>query len=116
MLKKIGISTLALVAMLIMFSPAQAQAGVRFGVAIGTPPVYAYPADPYAYPVPYAYPYDYYAVPPTYVYPGFGFSYGYRDHDRHEFREHCDHELREHESRRHDFRGYDYVVHRPASL
>ncbi len=103
MLKKIGISTLALAVGLLMFNPAPAKAGVRFGVSVGTPPVYSYPADPYAYPVPYAYPYDYYAVPPTYVYPGYGFSYGFGwDHDRGEFRDHGNHEFRGH-----DFSGHE---------
>ena len=109
MLKKLGISTLALAALLMVAGPAPAKAGVRFGVSIGTPPVYAYPADPYAYPVPYAYPYDYYATPPTYVYPapnyGYGFDYrfGGRDHDRREYFDHRNNDRREHE-----FRGRDH--------
>jgi len=105
MLKKIGISTLALVALLVMANPAPAKAEVRFGLSLGVPPVYSYPADPYAYPAPYAYPYNYYATPPTYIYPapayGYGFNYRFGGHDR----DRRYFEQRDHERREHDFRG-----------
>ena len=69
MLKKLGIPTLALVAMLTLISPPSANARVRFGVTIGSPYYYTYQA-PYPY-VPYAYSYPYYySYPrPVYVYP-----------------------------------------------
>lgn len=110
MLKKLGISTLGVAALLMFANPAPAKAEVRFGFSVGVPPVYAYPADPYAYHAPYAYPYDYYATPPTYVYPavpsyGYGFNYWYggRDHDRRDYFDHRDRGFREH-----DFRGHDH--------
>jgi hypothetical protein len=56
MLKKLGIPTLALVAMLTLFSPPTANARVRVGVTVGSPYYYAYPA----YPAPYVYSYPYY--------------------------------------------------------
>jgi hypothetical protein len=67
MLKKLGIPTLALVAMLTLISPPTANARVRFGVTVGSPYYYTYPAP---YPYVYSYPY-YYSYPrPVYVYPG----------------------------------------------
>jgi hypothetical protein len=67
MLKKLGIPTLALVAMLTLFSPAAANARVRIGVTVGSPYYYTYPA--YSSPYVYSYPY-YYSYPrPVYVYP-----------------------------------------------
>ena len=72
MLKKLGIPTLVLAALL-MAVPA--KAGVRFGVGIGGP-VYA-PAYPYAPYYGYGYyPYGYgYAYP--YVYGGWGWHHGW---------------------------------------
>jgi len=100
MLKKIGLSAIALAAMLILVAPPQASAAVRFGVSIGAP-VYTYPGSPYpysyAYPNnPYAYPYNDYAYPAVpYAYPTPGYvapyySYGWGGHERHEWREHGD--------------------------
>jgi hypothetical protein len=67
MLKKLGIPTLALVAMLTLISPPTANARVRFGVTVGSPYYYTYQAYPYPYV--YSYPY-YYSYPrPVYVYP-----------------------------------------------
>jgi hypothetical protein len=67
MLKKLGIPILALVAMLTLISPPAANARVRFGVTVGSPYVYTYPAYPYPYV--YRYPY-YYSYPRrVYVYP-----------------------------------------------
>lgn len=43
MLKKLGIPTLALVAMLTLFSPPAANARVRVGVTVGSPYYYTYP-------------------------------------------------------------------------
>src|SRR6476660_2628302 len=97
MLKKIVLTVVAVVAILILASP-PAKAGVCFGVTV-CPPVYTYPAypyDPYAYADPYVDPY-YYAPAPAYVYP---YSYSYRAGlgDRgHEFRESGGHEFRGHE-------------------
>jgi hypothetical protein len=66
MLKKLGIPTLALVALLTLISPPSANARVRFGVTVGTPYYYTYQAP---YPYVYSYPY-YYSYPrPVYVYP-----------------------------------------------
>ena len=89
MLKKLALPVVALVAILIMTS-APAQAAVRFGITVG-PPVYTYPAVPYASPYydPYVDPYydPYYVAPaPVYTYPSVGFGYyggGYRGHDDH---------------------------------
>ena len=102
MLKKIGLSTVALIATLVLLAPAPARAEVRFGVTIGTP-AYAYPT--YVDPYPYA---DYYAYPaPTYVYPAPryvapSYSYTWRDHDRREWREHERHEWHERMEHRRD--------------
>ena len=86
MIKKIGLPLIALTAALAFATPKQADARVRFGVAIGGP-VYAGPAPyaPYAYPSYnpyYAAPYPAYVAPgPVYVGPsvgvGFGFGGGY---------------------------------------
>jgi hypothetical protein len=66
MLKKLGIPTLALVAMLTLIGPPTANARVRFGVTVGSPYYYTYQAP---YPYVYSYPY-YYSYPrPVYVYP-----------------------------------------------
>jgi hypothetical protein len=54
MIKKIGLPLIALAAVLAFATPKQADARVRFGVAIGGP-VYTAPV-PYAYPN-YGYPY-----------------------------------------------------------
>ena len=68
MLKKLGIPTLALIAMLTLISPPTANARVRFGVTVGSPYYYTYQA-PYPYVYSYPYPY-YYSYPrPVYVYP-----------------------------------------------
>jgi hypothetical protein len=89
MLKRIGIPVIALAAMLSLFSPHQASAATRFGVYVGGPGYYPYPAYQYQYyPAPYP---DYYAYPPVYRY------YGWRHHERHERMEHRRHEWREHE-------------------
>ena len=75
MLKKLGLPTLALVAMLTLFSPPMANARVRVGVTVGSPYYYTYPA--YSSPYVYSYPY-YYSYPrPVYVYP--------RWHHRHRY-------------------------------
>ena len=66
MLKKLGIPTLALVAMLTLISPPTANARVRFGVTVGSPYYYTYPAP---YPYVYSYPYYYSHPRPVYVYP-----------------------------------------------
>jgi hypothetical protein len=79
MIKKIGLPLVALAAMLAFVTPKQADARVRFGVAIGGPV--------YTAPVPYAYPYygpynPYYAAPypgyaaPAYVGPSVGVGIG----------------------------------------
>jgi hypothetical protein len=67
MLKKLGLPTLALVAMLTLISPPAASARVRVGVTVGSPYYYTYPA----YPSPYVYSYPYYYSYPrsVYVYP-----------------------------------------------
>jgi hypothetical protein len=102
MLKKIGIPVMALAAMLILMTPPQASAAVRFGVYLGGP-VYAYPAYPaYAYPNP-----GYYNAYPAYPYPAPAYVYPYSTWRRHEYREFRDrrHEWREHEWREHEGRG-----------
>jgi len=94
MLKKIGIPTLALGAMMVLIPPTRANAAVRFGVFIGGP-VYGYPAYPAPPPPPVYYnPYPAYPVypyaAPVYVYPRYyrpywrgGFEYrGYRGYRR----------------------------------
>jgi hypothetical protein len=78
MLKKLGIPTLALVAMLTLISPPKANARVRIGVTVGSPYYYTYQAP---YPYVYSYPY-YYSYPrPVYVYPRWHrnryYRYGY---------------------------------------
>ena len=102
---RIALPILALAALFMFIAPPQANARVHFGVYVG-PPVYSYPAYPYAYGYPY--PYAYYA--PAYPY-GYGYTYpgyyggyygGYfRDsrHDRHEYYEHRNREYREHRFR-----------------
>ena len=69
MLKKIGITTLALAGMMAFATPRKADAAVRFGVGFGGP-VYTYPAYPYPY-------YGYYGYPPAYAYPGYGIGFGW---------------------------------------
>ncbi len=103
MLKKIGLSAIALAGSLLMAVPSPAAAKVRFGITVGTPG-YVYPADPYAYN--YRDPYNYGSAAPAYVAPGYvapyyGYSYswGDRDRDRHEWREHERHERQEHYDR-----------------
>lgn len=105
MLTKLGIPTLAAIAMLGAMGAPPAKAGVHFGVRIGGP-VYTYPAPVYPVaPDPYAYPYStpYYSTP--YAYPYGGYYWG-GDHDRDDrgrFERH------ERDSRGHDggFRGHD---------
>ena len=114
MLKKIGLSAIALAAVLFLAAPHQASAAVRFGVSIGAP-AYTYPVNPgpYAYGYstdPYAYPnydYPYPAVPYAYPTPGSVapyYSYGWGGHERHEWQEH---EHREY--RAPAFRGHEGV-------
>ena len=88
MLKKTGLAVVALLVVLILISPPQANAAVRFGLSVG--PTYAYPVVPYTYGYPYGYapyygnPYAYgYPAAPGYVYPYGGFGYywgGHYDH------------------------------------
>jgi hypothetical protein len=85
MLKKIGLSAVALFGILLIAPAQQAKAGVHFGIGVGAAPAvpyygYAAPApDPYYAPQYDPYAYDYttpYAAPyvaPTYAYP---YSYG----------------------------------------
>lgn len=104
MLKRIGLSMALLAGLVAFAAPRQAKAETRFGIYVGSgPQVYApapapvYNYDPYAYsngyydyPAPvYSYPAPAYVAPYSYGY----YSHGWRDHDRHEFREH--HEMRE---------------------
>lgn len=101
MLRKIALPIFALVVMLALVCPPQAQAKVHFGVYVG--PGYTYPAYPYAYSNPYPNPY-YYSSPypaypyaaPYYGYPygGYGFYWGggHRDHDHWRDRGHEWHE------------------------
>ena len=102
MLKKLGLPTLALMAVLGLAGAPGAQAGVHFGVRIGPayPPPYVY-SQPYYYG--YSYP-DYYVYPPDYGY-SFGYWGGHRDRW---YREHRGHEWREHA--RHDH-GHDRGWH-----
>ncbi|MDP8981184.1 MAG: hypothetical protein M3O35_11395 [Acidobacteriota bacterium] len=100
MSKRIGIPVFVLVALLVVLSAPQANAGVRFGVFVGGPaygPVY--PGYPYVYSDPYPYPYRtyYYARPYPYYYsaPVYGYSSRYFWRDR---------RWREHERREHDRR------------
>src|SRR6185437_8564951 len=83
MLKKLGLSAIALFGILLIVPAQQAKAGVHVGIGVGgapAAPYYGYAApDPY-YAAPYdSYAYDYttpYVAPyvaPTYVYP---YSYG----------------------------------------
>jgi hypothetical protein len=78
MIKKIGLPLIALAAVLAFATPKQADARVRFGVAIGGPvytaPVpYAYPNYGYPYYSPYAAPVAPYDVAPA---PYYGPSVG----------------------------------------
>jgi hypothetical protein len=83
MTKTVGLLFIALLGVLVLFSPPPANAQVRFGVAVGAPPVYQYATPPPVYAAPYP-PYSdsYYAAPvpyyppPVYVAPYYG--YGYR--------------------------------------
>jgi len=115
MLKKWSIPAIALLAGLVTFAPAPANAKVRFGIGVGVAPVYPAPVAPYGYtysapaypdyydyappayapPVyPYSYGYSYSAPVYTQPYSSFGFSFGghrgwdHERHERHEFREH----------------------------
>jgi hypothetical protein len=77
LLRNLGVPAVALAGMLALFSPASADARVRFGVEIGVPPYPVY-APPYPYYGPYySYPYGY-----TYggLYPGIGYGYHYDHH------------------------------------
>jgi hypothetical protein len=86
MLKKLGLSAIALLGILLIAPAQQAKAGVHFGIGVGVAPAvpyygyaappapdpyYSAPYDPYAYGynTPYVAPY----VTPSYVYP---YSYG----------------------------------------
>ena len=106
MLKKLGITTIALAGMLAFAAPKKADARVCFGVYVGGP-AYSYPVAP-APVAPYAYApnYAYVAPAPAYVEPyyaapsyrfGFGFG-GDRDHD-HDYGRHESHERAEHSFR-----------------
>jgi hypothetical protein len=107
MFKKIGLSSIALAAMLMLAAPPRASAKVRFGVSVGRP-VYSYPVDPYAYNYPYNYQYDPYGyqgynyaypntpyVTPYYSAPYYSFGFGWGGnqygHERHEYRERQEH-------------------------
>ena len=100
MLKKIGLTTLALAGMLAFAAPRKAEARPHIGVYFGTP-AYTYP---YAYGYPYYYDYGY--PGPAYVSPYYGnYGWGWGGHDRddwgrgfhrelrggHEFHEHGEH-------------------------
>jgi hypothetical protein len=81
MIKQIGLPLIALTAVLAFAAPKQADARVRFGVAIGgpvyAPPVVAPYANPYYNPY-YAAPYPAYVAPaPVYVGPSVGLGFGY---------------------------------------
>lgn len=108
MLKRIGLPIFALAALLLFAAPHKANAEVHFGVYVGGPPAYAYPADPYygnSYDPYYqgynGYPYPAYSYPaPVYSSP---YSYGWRGHEYDEHREHENHERQERvEHSRHD--------------
>src|SRR5689334_10292400 len=104
MLRKIALPVVAL-AVFLMLASAPAKAAVRFGITVG-PPVYTYPAYPYADPYAYQYasPYDYnynnyyYAPAPRFVYPYRSWDRyrDYRDHERHERLEHEQRNFRDH--------------------
>jgi hypothetical protein len=100
MLKKLGLSAIALLGILLIAPAQQAKAGVHVGFGVGVAPAvpyygyaappapdpyYAVPYDPYAYDytTPYVAPY----VAPAYVYPyTYGGYYGGWGHGyRHEF-------------------------------
>jgi hypothetical protein len=81
MLKKLGITTIALAGLLGFAAPRKADAKVHVGIAVG-PPVYTYP---YAYGPYYNYPYyesPYYYGGPSYFY---GYGHGGWGHEHHEF-------------------------------
>ena len=68
MIKRPGLSLLALLGGLMFVAAPQASAGVRFGVAVGP----AYP-PPYAYQQPYPHPHEYNTYPaPAYGYYDYG--------------------------------------------
>jgi hypothetical protein len=98
MLKKVGLPLLALAALLMLVPAQNANAAVRFGVAVGGP-VYAYPA----YPGPYAYPHSdrQYNAYPSYSYSAPSYAYGDRGQSGREWRE--DRERESHERR--EWRG-----------
>ena len=89
MLKKLLVAPAAALFALVLFAPAPAEAGARFGVYVGgAPGYYSCPADPYAYPYALpAYCYQYYGYPYGEVYPYFNFGFGGHRHFRggHEF-------------------------------
>jgi hypothetical protein len=107
MLKRIGLSVMLLAGVLAFAAPRRADAAVRFGIYLGAPaPVYAAPAYP-AYPAYNYNPYpDYYAAPPVYDYPApvYVAPYSYGGYYGNHWREHDRHEMREHGGR--DFRGH----------
>ena len=105
MYKNLGIGLMALAGMLMLAHPQKADAAVRLGVSVG-PPVYSYPVDAYRNVAPCPESYNGYPVTtygyaaPAYVAPSYGF--GWRDRDRHEFRERENrvrNERREHDER-----------------
>ena len=89
--------TAAIVAVIVLLAPPQANAEVRFGVTIGHPYAYSYPVyrysyspyyyDPYYYRpyVAYPYVYRYPAYRSYYVNPGRSYVFTYRSgsHGRH---------------------------------
>jgi len=83
MLKKLGMTTIALAGLLGFAAPKKADAAVHFGVAVGGP-VYTYP---YAYGPNYGYPYYGY---PYYYGPAYGFGVGIGGwgHGHHDFHGH----------------------------
>lgn len=105
MLKRFGLPMLGLLAMLAVFTPGKANAGVRIGVAIG--PSYPVPAPAYAYANPYPDAYYGYARPvaPIYPYAAPVYRYDHRaynphDFDRRDWRAHARHEREYYRDRR----------------
>jgi hypothetical protein len=82
MLKKLGITTIALAGLLGFAAPKKADAKVHFGVYVGAP-AYTYP---YAYAPYYGYSYPYYGYP-AYG-PAYGFGIGGWGHEHHDFHGH----------------------------
>ena len=89
-MRKFGISTVVLCAMLLLLTPQVANAASHWSFYAGVTPVYTY-VNPYPYPyyytAPYYYPYYYYGYP--------AYSPYYYMYPRHEWG-HAWHEMHEH--------------------